>query len=323
VRAGAGGLAGGLDFVCVRARVRACMHACVRGLAGAQRAVRTTNLWRFWRLMRVCTVGLVQVDGDMEKVKGASPWITVHSRKILRGTADLREQPAMESEVLADALQVGAEMIRVEAREHGARVVCIGEVGIGNTTSAAALLAALTGSDAASCCGRGTGLDDEGLAHKIRTVEQALNTHRHAVAPASSATGAPSDSEKVRAQAREALRCLGGLEIAGMAGAYMEAARQGIVAVVDGFISAVAALCACRMDPECRRAMIFATALAEEPTSGRGGEILEQALAAKPALNMVLRLGEGSGAALALPMLCAAASVVKDMGTLAEAMALS
>jgi nicotinate-nucleotide--dimethylbenzimidazole phosphoribosyltransferase len=77
------------------------------------------------------------------------------------------------------------------------------------------------------------------------------------------------------------------------------------------------------MDPECRRVMIFATALDEEPTSGRGGEILEQALGAKPALNMGLRLGEGSGAALALPILRAAASVFNDMGTLAEAMALS
>ena len=191
------------------------------------------------------------------------------------------------------------------------------QVGIGNTTCAAALLAALTGAEAAECCGRGTGLDDQGLAHKTRTVAQALGTHRHAVAT----TAGPSNDSAL--QAREALRCFGGLEVAGMAGAYMEAARRGIVAVVDGFISAVAALCACRMDPTCRRALVFATALAEEPTSGRGGEILERALGAKPALNMGLRLGEGSGAALALPMLRAAASVVKDMGTLEEAMSLS
>ena len=140
--------------------------------------------------------------------------------------------------------------------------------------------------------------------------------HQHAVATREDG------AENVKDKAREALRCLGGLELAAMAGAYMEAARLGVVAVVDGSISAAAALCAVRMDPHCRRAMIFATALAEEPQAERGGDILEKALNATPALHMRLRLGEGSGAALALPLLRSAAAIVTEMGTLQEAMAL-
>jgi nicotinate-nucleotide--dimethylbenzimidazole phosphoribosyltransferase len=257
----------------------------------------------------------VGIDGEVSQVKGSSSDIKVRHQKVCCGTADLRVGPAMDEDALAAALSVGREALAAEAA-CGIRVVCIGEVGIGNTTSSAALLAALTGADAAECCGRGTGLDDDGLAHKTLTVRKALAVHQHAVA-----TTQPSE-EEVRLQAREALRCMGGLELAAMAGAYMEAARLGIVAVVDGSISAVAALCAVRMDPPCRRAMIFATALAEEPQAGRGGEILEEALNATPALRMGLRLGEGSGAALVLPLLRAAASIVQEMGTLQEAMAL-
>mmetsp|Transcript_32020 Transcript_32020/g.91922 ORF Transcript_32020/g.91922 Transcript_32020/m.91922 type:complete len:365 (-) Transcript_32020:40-1134(-) len=264
------------------------------------------------------TVVDVGIDGDVDEVKGASASIAVHSRKVALGTADLRQEPAMSEAMLVDALKAGTETVAAEA-ERGARVVCIGEVGIGNTTAAAALLAALTGADAAECCGRGTGLDDDGLAHKTRTVEQALAVHRHAVAPA---RGSSASQDQLRMQAREALRCLGGLEVAAMAGTYMEAARLGIVAIVDGSISAVAALCACRMDPPCRRAMLFAHALAEEPSAGRGGEILEQSLGATPAIRMGLRLGEGSGAALALPMVRAAAAIVREMGTLQDALAL-
>jgi len=258
------------------------------------------------------TVVDVGIDGDVAHVDGSSADITVRHCKVRGGTDDFREGPSMDEETLAAALKVGRESVAAEAAR-GVRVVCIGEVGIGNTTSAAALLAALTGADAADCCGRGTGLDDEGLAHKILTVRRALVVHQHAVATPS--------AECMKPQAREALRCLGGLELAAMAGAYMEAARLGVVAVVDGSISATAALCAVRMDPSCRRVMLFATALAEEPHAKRAGDILEKALNAVPALHMGLRLGEGSGAALALPLLRAAAAILR-MGTLQEAMAL-
>jgi len=108
-----------------------------------------------------------------------------------------------------------------------------------------------------------------------------------------------------------------------MVGAFQEAHAQQIVAVVDGFISATAALCAARLDPPCRTSMLFATALAEEPHAAAGGDILARELEARPALSMSLRLGEGSGAALTLPLLRTAAAVVTQMGTLQEALALT
>ena len=122
--------------------------------------------------------------------------------------------------------------------------------------------------------------------------------------------------------ARNALRCVGGLEIAAMVGAYMAMPRTAAVAVVDGFISGVAALCATRIKPACRSRMIFATSLAEEPSRPGGGAILSEALGAKPALDMGLRLGECSAAVLALPLLSAAAAL-PTAATLDEAMALS
>ena len=263
------------------------------------------------------TVVDVGIDGDMQQVQGAKETIRVSHAKLSHGTDDCRTVPAMSEETVGAAINAGRSALADEAAR-GMRVVCVGEIGIGNTTSAAAMLAAMTGADVVECCGRGTGLDDEGLAHKVQTVKAALATHEHATAHASD----PEDGEARQKAAREVLRCVGGLEIAAMAGAYLEAHKLHIVAVVDGFISAVAALCAVRMEPACRESMLFATALAEEPLAGRGGEVLEEALGATPALHMKLRLGEGSGGALALPLVRAAAAMVSEMGTLDEAMAL-
>lgn len=115
---------------------------------------------------------------------------------------------------------------------------------------------------------------------------------------------------------------MGGLELAAMVGAFHEAHEQRVLAIVDGFISAVAALAAVQIKPACRASMIFATALAEEPLAGRGGEVLREALNAKPALQMDLRLGEASGAALALPLVRSAAMMITQMATLQEALTL-
>ena len=165
----------------------------------------------------------------------------------------------MDEAALERALQAGTDCVADEVATRGAKVVAIGEVGIGNTTTAAALLCALTGADAAACCGRGTGLDDAGLEHRgghgARRVRRA--------APELARVAPAADSALV---ARAALRLLGGYELAAMCGAYIEAARLGVAAVVDGFISGVAALCAARIAPACRTAMVFATSLAEEPS---------------------------------------------------------
>ncbi|CAH0367464.1 unnamed protein product [Pelagomonas calceolata] len=242
----------------------------------------------------------VGVDGDVSDVRDRDG-IEVHHCKVLPGTSDIRREPAMSEEALDAALRVGQQQVQVVSC--GATVICIGEVGIGNTTSAACLLAALTGSDAETVCGRGTGLDDAGLAHKIEVVRAALAHHNLPLT-------------------RNALRCVGGLEIAAMVGAYIAMSSTRAVAVVDGFISGVAALCAIQMQPSCRSRMIFATSLAEEPSRPGGGAILAEALGAKPALDMGLRLGECSAAVLALPLLSAAAAL-PTAATLDEAMALS
>ena len=254
------------------------------------------------------------IDGDVSEVSGKDTSISVRHAKVAHGTADCRSAPAMDDSMLVSALKLGSDCVADEVSQRGAKVVAIGEVGIGNTTSAAALLSALTGADAAECCGRGTGLDDAGLVHKVTTVRAVCALH----APDIAARGQGDAAE----QAREALRRVGGLELAAMCGAYIEASRLGVVAVVDGFISAVAALCAVRIQPACRKTMVFATALAEEPTSARGGELLAAALGAEAALSMGLRLGEASGGALSLPLLRAAAAIVGQMGTLEDALAL-
>jgi nicotinate-nucleotide--dimethylbenzimidazole phosphoribosyltransferase len=257
-------------------------------------------------LARAANAQLVVVDvgvaGDLSRVEGVGDVVVEH-RKVARGTADFRSGDAMDHDALAAALRAGADALTAAAAR-GAVCVAVGEVGIGNTTAAAALLAALTGEDAAACCGRGTGLDDQGLAHKVDTVRRALAFHGAGLAP------------------REALRRLGGFEIAAMVGAYAAARAAGVVTLVDGSISAVAALCAQKMFPESRDRMLFATALAEEPGAAAGGAILARELAAKPALDMALRLGEASGAVLALPLARSAAALL-GAGTLAEAMALS
>ena len=269
-------------------RALAAGGSCAATLARAQRA----------RLV-VVDVG---VAGDVSRVVGSAGSAVAH-RKVAEGTRDLRRGAAMDDREVDASLGVGRDVLAAEAAR-GAVVVAVGEVGIGNTTAAAALLAALTGEDAAACCGRGTGLDDQGLAHKVDTVRRALAFHGAGLAP------------------REALRRLGGFEIAAMVGAYAAAREAGVVTLVDGSISAVAALCAQKMFPESRDRMLFAAALAEEPGAAAGGAILARELAAKPALDMALRLGEASGAVLALPLARSAAALL-GAGTLAAAMALS
>ena len=155
-------------------------------------------------LARAANAQLVVVDvgvaGDLSRVEGVGDVVVEH-RKVARGTADFRSGDAMSERDVELALRAGADALAAAAAR-GAACVAVGEVGIGNTTAAAALLAALTGEDAAACCGRGTGLDDQGLAHKVDTVRRALAFHGAGLAP------------------REALRRLGGFEIAAMVGAY-------------------------------------------------------------------------------------------------------
>jgi nicotinate-nucleotide--dimethylbenzimidazole phosphoribosyltransferase len=215
------------------------------------------------------------------------------SHPIRPGTSSFLEGPAMTRAEMFRALEVGLALAERWVDREGFRVVALGEMGIGNTTTAAALAAALTGAPVEAVVGRGTGMDDEGLARKRAVVSEALGRH-----------GGPGVG------LLDWLERLGGFEILGLAGLALGAARARALIVVDGFISSVAALVAARLCPTARQAMVAAH-LGPEP----GHCVVLEELQLEPLLNLGLRLGEGSGAALALPLIAAAADILRDMAT--------
>jgi nicotinate-nucleotide--dimethylbenzimidazole phosphoribosyltransferase len=215
--------------------------------------------------------------------------------RIAAGSANLAIEPALKEAQLAAALETGRAAAR-GAAEAGARILLAGEMGIGNTTPAAAVGCALTGWAPADLAGPGTGLDDAGVRHKAEVVEQAL--HRH---------GPPADPLEV-------LRRLGGLDLAAIAGFYAEGAARGLPILVDGFITTAAALAVVHARPAARPWLLFAHR-SQEP----GHDRLLKALDAEPLLDLGLRLGEGTGALTALPLLRSAAAAHRDMATFAEA----
>lgn len=212
------------------------------------------------------------------------------------GTANFVHQPAMSVEQCQAALQAGQAAVQ-RAKANRADLFLAGEMGIGNTTAATALACALTGFAPAQLAGPGTGLDHSGVQQKQRVINRALQHHQDQL-------GAP----------LQALRCLGGFELAALAGAYIACAQMGIPALVDGFICTAAALCAVRLNPECQPWLLFAHAGAEQ-----GHVLLLEQLQAKPLLHLGLRLGEGSGAALAVPIIQLACQLHTGMATFAEA----
>jgi nicotinate-nucleotide--dimethylbenzimidazole phosphoribosyltransferase len=202
----------------------------------------------------------------------------VLDRRLAGGTANLRSEPAMSLVLCNQALAVGREVID----DSGAADLFIGgEMGIGNTTAAAALACALLQVPAAQLVGRGTGVDDAMLQNKVQVVADALLRH---CAEATSAL--------------QLLQCLGGLEIAALAGAYIRAAQCGIPVLVDGFICTAAALAAVSLNPSVKPWLLFSHCSAE-----RGHRLLIEHLGVRPLLDLDLRLGEGSGAAMAVPLL--------------------
>lgn len=234
----------------------------------------------------------VGVAGDVP-TGGAAAGALVRA-KVRRGTADLGAGPAMTADEATAALDVGAA-VAAALVERGARCLLTGDMGIGNTTPSAALIAGLTGRPAEEVTGRGTGIDDERLRRKVAVVAGAL--HRvGAVEP------------------RALLAEVGGLEIAGLAGYVVGAASAGVPVVVDGVIAAAAALVAAAMAPDCRGYMV-AGHLSAEP----GAAVALAHLGLHPLLDLDLRLGEGTGACLALPLVQAAARVLGEMATFEDA----
>ncbi|TPE46612.1 nicotinate-nucleotide--dimethylbenzimidazole phosphoribosyltransferase [Amaricoccus solimangrovi] len=214
------------------------------------------------------------------------------SRRIGAGTRSFLREAAMTAEECAAALASGREL----AARARADALAFGEMGIGNTSAATMLAHRLTGLSLEALVGRGTGLDAAGLARKAAVL-----------AEADARVGALATPE-------EALREFGGFEIAMMAGAMLGAAEAGKLVLVDGFIATSAALVAERIAPEARRAMIFSHVSAEA-----GHRALLERMAARPILSLDMRLGEGTGALLAWPIVKAAAAVLRDMASFESA----
>jgi nicotinate-nucleotide--dimethylbenzimidazole phosphoribosyltransferase len=223
-------------------------------------------------------------------------------RKVRRGTADLSVGVAMSIEDAWRALEVGA-VVATDAVATGARCLLTGDMGIGNTTPSAALIAALTGQPARAVTGRGTGIDDDRWETKVAVVERALA--RHAADPGGS--GDARDPLVV-------LASLGGLEIAALVGYVVTGAALGIPVLIDGVIAASAAVVSAALVPEVRGYLVAA-----HRSSEPGAGIALDHLGLQPLLDLELRLGEGTGACLALPILQAAAKVLRDMATFESA----
>jgi nicotinate-nucleotide--dimethylbenzimidazole phosphoribosyltransferase len=214
---------------------------------------------------------------------------------IRRGTANMAKGPAMTREEAEAAIAVGAE-IAAELYEQSYEILGTGEMGIGNTTSTAAVLITLTGIPAERAVGRGAGLTDEALAGKIEVVKRAL------------ALNAPDPEDPI-----DVLAKVGGLDIAGLTGCFLAAAVLRKPILIDGAISAVAALIAARLAPDAKDFMI-ATHRSCEPAY----DLIMKELGLEPVLEMEMRLGEGSGAALAFPIVSAACAMMNEMGTFAD-----
>ena len=226
--------------------------------------------------------------------EGSLPGVV--DRRIRAGTANIAQGPAMSRKEAERAVATGIELAGQEI-SGGAGMIATGDMGIGNTTPSSALVAAFTGLPAEAVVGRGTGLDDTALDAKTRVVEKALAANR------------PGSDDPVGA-----LAGVGGLEIGAMAGVILGGAMERVPVVIDGFISGAAALLAERICPGAKNFM-FASHLSEEP----GHKAALDELGLEPFINLNMRLGEGTGAALAMPVIEVALKLLNEMATFDEA----
>jgi nicotinate-nucleotide--dimethylbenzimidazole phosphoribosyltransferase len=235
----------------------------------------------------LCVVD-VGVAGDIDAAGTAASFV---SRRVRPGTRNMVHGPAMSPGELASAIDVGLDIADAAARD-GVAVLACGDMGIGNTTAASAMTAAFTGAPASDVTGRGTGIDDEGFSRKVAAITRALRVNEPGRHPL------------------DVLRAVGGLEIAAIAGACVGAAAHRMAIVGDGFIATAAALAAAELCPSFLDYW-FAGHRSPEP----GHRLQLGHLRQEPLLELDLRLGEGTGAALAMPLLTAAAAVMNEMAT--------
>jgi nicotinate-nucleotide--dimethylbenzimidazole phosphoribosyltransferase len=239
---------------------------------------------------------LIVTDVGVETDTSAMPFTGARYRRVAAGTKNFLEGPAMTNAQVREAIEIGIRTAR-EAAANGATLLGIGEMGIANSTPAAAILCAVTGIEPARIVGRGTGVDDHALAHKIEVVEAALLLHRPHLGNGLSM-----------------LAAIGGLEIAAMAGACFGAAAARVPVVIDGFIATAAAAAAERIRPGIQEHLIFSHQSAEG-----GHALVLQAMGVRAMLDLDMRLGEGSGAALAMSIIQAAIALLHEMATFESA----
>jgi len=218
------------------------------------------------------------------------------SRKVAAGTQNMAHGPAMTPEQAVSAVECGIEIIKDEWAK-GLDIIGTGDMGIGNTTPSSAICAVITGRPVATVTGRGTGIDDQQLAHKIAVIKRALEVNRP-------------DS----GQPMEVLAKVGGFEIAGLVGVMLAAAAHRVPVMVDGFISGAAALIAAALSPQLKDYLIAAHVSAEA-----GHRLLLEYLGLQPLVDLEMRLGEGTGAALGIFMAEVASHILEEMATFAEA----
>lgn len=231
-------------------------------------------------------------DGPVAAGGAGGPGARLVRARVASGTRDMTITSAMTRDEALAAIDVGRRVV-VELVAGGLDLLAVGEMGIGNTTAASAIVAALTGRPPVEVTGRGTGVDDPGLGRKVRAIEAALALHRPD----------PADPLGV-------LGAVGGLEIAGLVGAILAAAAARVPVVLDGFITGAAGLLAAALAPNLAGRQI-ASHRSVEP----GHAIVLDRLRLEPLLDLRLRLGEGSGAALAIPLLVSAARICGEMAT--------
>jgi nicotinate-nucleotide--dimethylbenzimidazole phosphoribosyltransferase len=218
------------------------------------------------------------------------------NKKVALGTKNMAKGPAMTREEAIRSIEAGIEIVE-EERARGIDILGTGDMGIGNTTPSSAITAAMAGVDVATVTGRGTGLNDEELKRKMETIERALQVNQ------------PDPKDGI-----DVLSKVGGFEIGGIAGVILAGARYGVPVVIDGFISGAAALIAASLSPRVKPYLI-----ASHQSVERGHRIMLEHLGLKPLLNLNLRLGEGTGAALGIGLVEASLKILDEMATFGEA----
>ncbi|MDE2786406.1 MAG: nicotinate-nucleotide--dimethylbenzimidazole phosphoribosyltransferase [Chloroflexota bacterium] len=244
-------------------------------------------------LARHAGASITVIDAGVAVDLEPQPGLTI--AKVGYGAGNIARGPAMSRDDAIRCLEIGINAANEQAA--GTNLIAGGDMGIGNTTPSAAITAAITGADVATVTGRGTGVDDAGLAGKIATIRRALEVNQ------------PDGADGL-----DVLSKVGGLEIGVLAGVMLGAAARNCAVVVDGFISGAAALIAWRLCPNIAQRYIAAHRSVEP-----GHNVGLQAMGLTPLLDMDMRLGEGTGAALAMPIIEAAAKTLAEMATFAEA----